>query len=187
MSRFVETPIPGVIAIEPSIHRDGRGFFFESYHEPRYREAGIRTRFVQDNHSRSSRGTLRGLHGQSPHAQGKLCRVVVGEVFDVAVDVRKGSPTFAQHYATTLSAENFRQLYIPPGVIHGFLVTSEIAEFEYKCTDVYHPEAEFSVAWNDPEIAIAWPIDAPVLSEKDRDAPLLRDVAGRLIDFAPED
>jgi dTDP-4-dehydrorhamnose 3,5-epimerase len=186
LSRFVETKIPGVIVVEPSVHRDERGFFFESYHAPRYREGGIHAHFVQDNHSRSSRDTLRGLHGQNPHAQGKLCRVVAGEVFDVAVDARKASPTYAQHFATTLSAENFRQIYIPPGVIHGFLVTSDFAEFEYKCTDLYHPEAEFSVAWDDPDIAIRWPIDAPILSEKDRSAPRLREVEKRLLDFEPE-
>jgi dTDP-4-dehydrorhamnose 3,5-epimerase len=184
MTRFVETEIPGVIVIEPQIHRDDRGFLLESYHEPRYREGGIRERFVQDNHSRSTRGTLRGLHGQSPHPQGKLVRVIAGDVFDVAVDVRRGSPSYGKYVATELSAENFRQIYLPPGVLHGFLVTSEIAEFEYKCTDIYHPESEFSVAWNDPDIGVAWPIEEPILSEKDRSAPRLRDVKDRLTDFS---
>ena len=183
MTRFVDTEIPGVIVIEPQIHRDDRGFFLESYHEPRYREAGIQTRFVQDNHSRSTLGTLRGLHGQIPHPQGKLVRVTAGEVFDVVVDVRRGSPAYGKYLATELSAANFRQIYLPPGVLHGFLVTSEIAEFEYKCTDIFHPESDFSVAWNDPNIGIAWPIEDPILSEKDRSAPRLRDVTDRLTDF----
>ncbi len=183
MTRFVDTDIPGVIVIEPQIHRDDRGFFLESYHEPRYREAGIQARFVQDNHSQSTRGTVRGLHGQSPHPQGKLVRVTAGEVFDVVVDVRRGSPAYGKYLATELSAANFRQIYLPPGVLHGFLVTSEIAEFEYKCTDIFHPESDFSVAWNDPDIGIAWPIEDPILSEKDRSAPRLRDVTDRLTDF----
>jgi len=183
MTRFVETEIPGVIVIEPQIHRDERGFLLESYHEPRYREGGIRETFVQDNHSRSTRGILRGLHGQSPHPQGKLVRVIAGDVFDVAVDVRRESPGYGKYIAMELSAENFRQVYLPPGVLHGFLVTSEIAELEYKCTDIYHPESDFIVAWNDPDIGIAWPIEKPILSEKDRSAPRLRDVMDRLTDF----
>jgi dTDP-4-dehydrorhamnose 3,5-epimerase len=183
MTGFFETEIPGLIIIEPQIHRDDRGFLLESYHEPRYRESGIRERFVQDNHSRSTRGVLRGLHGQSPHPQGKLVRVIAGDVFDVAVDARRGSPSYGKYVATELSAENFRQIYLPPGVLHGFLVISEVAEFEYKCTDIYHPESEFSVAWNDPDIGIAWPIEKPILSEKDRGAPRLRDVVDRLADF----
>ena len=183
MTRFVDTEIPGVIVIEPQIHRDDRGFFLESYHEPRYREAGIQVRFVQDNHSQSTLGTLRGLHGQSPHPQGKLVRVTAGEVFDVVVDVRRGSPAYGKYLATELSAANFRQIYLPPGVLHGFLATSEIAEFEYKCTDIFHPESDFSVAWNDPDIGITWPIEDPILSEKDRSAPRLRDVTDRLTDF----
>ena len=183
MTRFVETEIPGVIIIEPQIHRDVRGFFLESYHEPRYRESGIHAQFVQDNHSQSTRGTLRGLHGQSPHPQAKLVRVTAGEVFDVAVDMRKGSPAYGKYVATRLSAANFRQVFLPPGVLHGFLVTSEIAEFEYKCSDIYRPGSEFCVAWNDPDIGIAWPIEEPILSEKDRNAPPLRDVMDRLIDF----
>jgi len=183
LTRFVETPIPGVILVEPEVHRDHRGFFLETYHEARYREGGIREHFVQDNHSRSVKHTLRGLHGQSPHPQGKLVRVVAGEAFDVSVDARRGSPTFGEYFATQLSAENFRQLYVPPGVIHGFLVTSDSAQFVYKCTDFYAPEAEFSVAWNDPDIGIEWPTDTPILSEKDRRAPRLKDVEDRLIDY----
>ncbi len=177
--------IPGVILIKPTVHRDDRGFFLETYHESRYRDGGIRERFVQDNHSSSVRNTLRGLHGQNPHAQGKLVRVIAGEAFDVTVDVRRGSPAYGKHFATRLSADNFRQLYVPPGVIHGFLVTSDVAQFAYKCTDFYHPETEFSVAWNDPDLGIEWPIASPILSEKDRCAPRLKDVEDRLIDYEP--
>ena len=183
--RFVATELPGVIVVEPLVHRDARGFFLEVYHEPRYREAGITTRFVQDNHSLSRRGTLRGLHGQSPRPQGKLVRVIEGEIWDVAVDVRIGSPRFGQHFAAVLSAENFRQIYVPPGVIHGFCVLSEVAQVEYKCTEVYDPQADFCVRWNDPELAVPWPIAEPVLSEKDARAPLLREVRDRLVGFEP--
>ena len=185
MSGFTETEIPGVIVIEPRIHRDDRGFFLETYQESKYRDGGIKETFVQDNHSRSTKGILRGLHGQNPRAQGKLVRVIAGEVFDVTVDVRRGSPAYGKHFTTRLSADNFRQLYVPPGVLHGFLVTSDVAQFVYKCTDVYHPEAEFSVAWNDPDIGIEWPIESPILSEKDRCAPQLKDVEDRLIDYEP--
>jgi dTDP-4-dehydrorhamnose 3,5-epimerase len=181
----METAIPGVILIEPRVHRDERGFFLESYRESNYRDGGIHARFVQDNHSSSVKNTLRGLHSQNPHPQGKLVRVVEGEVFDVTVDARKGSPAFGKHFATRLSAENFHQVYIPPGVLHGFLVLSEVAQFLYKCTDFYRPDADFCVAWNDPDIDIAWPVDSPILSEKDHGAPRLRDVNDRLIDFEP--
>jgi dTDP-4-dehydrorhamnose 3,5-epimerase len=181
--QFVQTEIPGVVVIEPRVHRDGRGFFVETYHEPRYREHGIPEVFVQDNHSRSSGKILRGLHAQSPNAQGKLIRCVEGRIWDVAVDVRLGSPTFGRHFATELSAESFRQLYMPAGLLHGFCVTSEAAQVEYKCTAVYDPAADFSVRWNDPELAIPWPIDDPILSDKDRGAPLLRDVRDRLIEY----
>ena len=178
--RFVPTPILGVIVVEPAVHSDDRGFFLETYHAQKYREGGIREVFVQDNHSRSTRGTLRGLHGQFPHPQGKLVRVVEGSVFDVAVDARIGSPSYGRHFAAELSAGNFRQLYAPPGILHGFCVTSEVAQFEYKCTDIYHPEAEFSVAWDDPDLGIEWPVREPILSAKDRDAPRLREVRDRL-------
>jgi dTDP-4-dehydrorhamnose 3,5-epimerase len=181
----METAIPGVILVEPTVHRDDRGFFLESYRESEYRDGGIRARFVQDNHSSSVKDTLRGLHGQNPNPQGKLVRVIEGEVFDVSVDVRRGSPTYGKHFATRLSADNFHQLYVPPGVLHGFLVTSDVAQVVYKCTDFYRPEADFSVAWNDPEFGIAWPIESPILSEKDRCAPRLQDVEDQLIDYAP--
>ena len=181
--RFVETEVVGVILVEPTVHRDERGFFVETYHGTRYREAGIDAVFVQDNHSRSTRGTLRGLHGQFPRCQGKLVRVIEGEIYDVAVDARRGSPTYGKYAAATLSADNFFQLWVPPGLVHGFCVTSETAQVEYKCTDVYHPEDEFSVAWNDPDLAIPWPVPDPILSAKDRDAPRLRDVQDRLLAF----
>ncbi len=181
----METAIPGIILIEPTLHRDDRGFFLESYRESEYRDGGIRARFVQDNHSSSVKDTLRGLHGQNPNPQGKLVRVIEGEIFDVSVDVRRGSPTYGKHFATRISADNFHQLYIPPGVLHGFLVTSDVAQVIYKCTDFYRPEADFSVAWNDPELGIAWPIESPILSEKDRCAPRLEDVESQLIDYAP--
>jgi dTDP-4-dehydrorhamnose 3,5-epimerase len=182
--KFVKTELPGVILIEPRVHRDGRGFFLESYHAAKYREGGIDAAFVQDNHSHSARGTLRGLHGQSPHPQGKLVRVLEGEIFDVAVDVRRGSPAYGRFLTAVLSSDNHRQIYVPPGLVHGFVVTSEVAQVEYKCTDFYHPECEFSVAWNDPALAIPWPVEAPILSPKDAAAPKLAEVQDRLVDFA---
>jgi dTDP-4-dehydrorhamnose 3,5-epimerase len=178
--RFEPTAIPDVIRVEPRIFRDARGFFLESYHEARFSEGGVRARFVQDNHSRSARGTLRGLHMQVTFVQGKLVRCIAGEVFDVAVDVRRGSGTFGQWVGETLSAENFRQLWVPPGFLHGFCVTSETAEIEYKCTELYHPEDELGVSWNDPDLAIRWPISTPLLSAKDSGLPRLRDVEARL-------
>jgi len=181
---FEATDIPGVVLVKPRVHSDDRGFFVETYHEPRYRENGIPDRFVQDNHSRSSRGTLRGLHAQSPNPQGKLVRCVEGVVWDVSVDARLGSPSFGRHVAVELSAENFHQLWVPPGLLHGFVVLSDFAQIEYKCTAVYDPRAEFSVRWNDPELAIPWPVDAPILSGKDRDAPLLSEVRERLLPAA---
>jgi len=165
--KFLTTPLPGMIVIEPDVFHDPRGFFFETYHAHKYREGGIVPTFVQDNHSRSTRGTLRGMHAQRLHPQGKLVRVLLGEVFDVAVDIRRGSPTFLKWFGVTLSAENFRQCYVPPGFAHGFVVTSDVAEFEYKCTDFYDPTAELRILWNDPAIGITWPVPKPVLSDKD--------------------
>ena len=178
---FEGTAIPGVVLVKPKVHSDTRGFFVETYHEPRYREHGIPDRFVQDNHSRSTRGTLRGLHAQAPNPQGKLVRCVEGAVWDVSVDVRPGSPSFGRHVAAELTAENFHQIYVPPGLLHGFVVLTAVAQIEYKCTAVYDPKAEFSVRWNDPDLAIPWPIDAPTLSDKDRNAPLLSEVRDRLV------
>jgi dTDP-4-dehydrorhamnose 3,5-epimerase len=183
--KFEATALPGVLLIEPTVHRDDRGFFLESWHGPRYAEHGIPERFVQDNHSRSARDALRGLHAQSPGWQGKLVRCVSGRVWDVAVDVRVGSPAFGRHLACELSGENFRELWIPPGLLHGFCVLSDSAEVEYKCTTVYDAQADFSVRWDDPELAVPWPIDEPVLSAKDARAPLLSEVRERLIPYTP--
>jgi dTDP-4-dehydrorhamnose 3,5-epimerase len=166
--QIIETSLPGVKIIEPDVFGDRRGFFLESYHRKRYREGGVSSDFVQDNLSFSRRGTLRGLHYQLPHEQAKLVQVLQGEVFDVAVDIRRGSPTFGQWTGARLSAENKRQLFIPEGFAHGFCVLSETALFLYKCSDFYHPECEGGVLWCDPHLGIDWPIEDPVLSEKDR-------------------
>jgi len=168
--------IPGLLIIEPTVHGDDRGFFMESYSRDRYAAAGIPDEFVQDNVSLSSKGILRGLHLQRPNDQGKLCFVLEGEVFDVAVDVRVGSPTFGQWEGVTLSSENKRQLYIPPGFAHGFCVISEWAMFSYKCTDFYAAPSEIGIAWDDPEIGIDWPIESPQLSDKDQQNRPLRDI-----------
>jgi len=174
----VETDLPGVLLLEPRIFGDERGWFFESWQQERYAELGIGGPFVQDNQAYSRRGTLRGLHIQNPYGQGKLVQVIHGEVFDVAVDARRGSPTFGRWYGARLTGDNKHQLWIPPGFLHGYLVTSDDALFSYKCTDYYHPETQFSVRWNDPDVGIDWPVEGtPLLSERDRDAPLLRDIA----------
>ena len=174
--RVFTTPLSGVLVIEPTVFEDARGFFFESYHYKRYVEHGITATFVQDNHSRSVRNTLRGLHYQVNPGQGKLVRVVVGEVFDVAVDIRFGSPTFGKWFGTFLSAQNKKQMYIPVGFAHAFCVTSEVAEFEYKCTDYYSPKDERGILWNDPDLAIDWPVTEPILSEKDKKNIRFRDI-----------
>lgn len=171
------TRIPGVVLIEPAVFGDARGYFFESWHSTRYAALGLPATFVQDNVSRSAQGILRGLHFQQPFSQGKLVQVLDGEVFDVAVDVRVGSPTFGHWVGERLSADNHRQLYIPPGLAHGFCVLSESALFSYKCTDLYHPETEVSIAWDDPAIGIAWPITRPQLSKKDSNGIRLADLA----------
>jgi dTDP-4-dehydrorhamnose 3,5-epimerase len=164
--------LPEVLVIEPRVFRDDRGFFVETYHAPRYRAAGIDVAFVQDNHSRSARGTLRGLHWQvAPHAQAKLIRVLAGEILDVAVDVREDSPTCGRWTAVQLSADNFRQVFIPVGFAHGFLVLSEVADIEYKCSDVYDPASERGLMWNDPALGIRWPTADPTLSARDRAHP----------------
>jgi dTDP-4-dehydrorhamnose 3,5-epimerase len=183
--RFEPTAIPGVIIIEPNVYQDSRGFFLETYHAEKYREAGIEGPFVQDNHSRSVAGTLRGLHLQLRHPQGKLVRVIEGEIFDVAVDVRRGSPTFGRWVGMTLSAENYRQCYLPPGFAHGFAVVSPIAQVEYKCTDLYDPKSELGIAWNDISIAIQWPIGEPFLSNRDKMNPPLAAVMDQLPVFDP--
>jgi dTDP-4-dehydrorhamnose 3,5-epimerase len=182
--RVVETGLAGVLIVEPDVHSDPRGFFFETYHSEKYAAYGIVGPFVQDNHSRSAGGTLRGLHLQLRRPQGKLVRVIEGEVYDVAVDVRRGSPTFARWVAVTLSADNFRQCYIPPGFAHGFCVVSPIAQIEYKCTDLYDPQGELGIAWNDPALAIPWPVQDPLLSVRDQHQPTLAEVSDRLPAFA---
>jgi dTDP-4-dehydrorhamnose 3,5-epimerase len=178
--RVLNTEIPGVLIIEPDVHQDGRGFFLETYHADRYREHGIVGPFVQDNHSRSVGGTLRGLHLQLNRPQGKLIRVIEGEVYDVAVDVRCGSKTFGRWVAVTLSAENFTQCYVPKGFAHGFYVVSPIAQVEYKCTDLYDPASEVGIRWDDPALGIPWPTIDPILSARDRQHPPLADVIDRL-------
>ncbi len=178
--QFSPTRLSGVILIEPDVHRDLRGFFLEVYHARKYQEGGIALEFVQDNHTRSSRRTLRGLHGQRQRPQGKLVRVSQGEIFDVAVDVRRRSPTFGRWVGEILSADNFRQLYIPPGFLHGFCVTSESAEVEYKCTEFYDPNDEIGVRWDDPDLAIVWPLSDPLVSARDSSAPRLAEIVDQL-------
>ncbi len=173
----IKTKLKDCVIIEPKVFGDERGFFLETFQAERYADlAGISLSFVQDNHSRSSRGVLRGLHFQKTKPQGKLVRVVRGEVYDVAVDIRQGSPTYGQWEAVILSEENKTQFWVPPGFAHGFLVLSETADFEYKCTDYYDPSDEGSLLWNDPDLNIPWPMDNPKLSEKDANAPLLADL-----------
>lgn len=175
---FFKTEIPGIIIIEPKVFGDSRGFFMESFHKTRFAENGIAEEFVQDNVSRSSKGTLRGLHYQlNPFAQGKMVRVSVGEVFDVAVDIRKGSPTFGKYVGEILSEENRKMMYVPAGFAHGFIVLSDVAEFTYKCTNFYAPQSEKSILWNDPEIGINWPVqpDLDKISAKDKAGVLLKD------------
>lgn len=165
--QVTETKIPGVYLIRPQVHEDARGFFYESYHQAKLGDLGIREAFVQDNHSKSCRNTLRGLHYQLKQPQAKLCRVIKGEVLDVAVDIRVGSPYFGQWVSAILSAENRQQILVPRGFAHGFLVLSETAEFLYKCSDFYYPEDEHGVAWDDSDLGIPWGITEPVISKKD--------------------
>jgi dTDP-4-dehydrorhamnose 3,5-epimerase len=171
----VKTELPGVLLLEPKRFGDDRGFFMEMFHAKRYAELGITGPFVQDNFSRSAKGILRGLHFQEPNAQGKLVQVVAGAVYDVAVDVRRGSPTFGKFVGVELSADNRRQLWVPAGFAHGFCVLSESADFHYKCTDFYSPTTERGIAWNDPDLGIPWPVSSPLLSPKDAAAPRLKD------------
>ncbi len=163
-----ETPLIDLLVVEPKVFGDARGFFYETYSKERYQALGINCEFVQDNVSRSSYGVLRGLHYQLKHSQAKLVSVTRGKVFDVAVDIRRGSPTFGQWYGIELSDENHKQLFIPAGFAHGFSVLSETADFCYKCSDYYHPEDEFGVAWNDPDLALNWQLEQPRLSNKDQ-------------------
>lgn len=172
---ITQTPLPGVLLIEPKVFGDARGFFFETWNSQRYTEAGLDRVFVQDNVSLSRQGILRGLHFQNPIPQGKLVQVLQGAVYDVAVDIRRGSPTFGQSYGVTLSDENHLQLFVPEGFAHGFCVISETALFSYKCTDFYAPTHEYSLAWNDPDLGIDWPISEPNLSAKDQVGKRLKD------------
>ena len=176
--KVVETALPGLKIIEPKVWGDERGFFMESWNEKMFQEAGINCKFVQDNHSSSLKGVLRGLHYQWPRPQAKLVRVTRGEVFDVAVDIRKGSPTFGKCEYEVLSEENRKMLFIPEGFAHGFFTISDVAELQYKCSDFYCPEAEHTLLWNDDSLAIPWPLDQvePILSQKDIDGKLLNDV-----------
>ncbi|HOU19887.1 MAG TPA: dTDP-4-dehydrorhamnose 3,5-epimerase [Flexilinea sp.] len=174
---FIPLSIPDVILIKPDVHRDERGFFFESWQKNKFAKAGIDQEFVQDNHSRSSKDVLRGLHYQIRQPQGKLIRAIVGEVFDVAVDLRRSSPSFGKWVSANLSSENFNMLWIPPGFAHGFLVLSDVAEFVYKATDFYAPQYERCILWNDRDLGIDWPISGhePILSEKDSKGKLFRE------------
>lgn len=174
--KVIPTTLPGVMVIEPQVFSDARGFFLETFHSERYAQAGIPGPFVQDNHSHSTKGVLRGLHFQTQYPQGKLVYVTSGTIFDVAVDIRPNSPTLGKWFGITLTAEQHQQFYLPPGFAHGFCVLSEQADFHYKCTDYYHPEDESCIRWDDPEINIQWPINNPILSAKDANAGYLRDL-----------
>lgn len=185
--RFRETDLPGVVVIEPQVFQDRRGFFQETFHGQKYAAAGIPVDFVQDNYSHSERGTLRGLHYQLRRPQGKLIYVVQGAIFDVCVDIRVGSSRFGHSCAVVISAEDHRQLYIPEGFAHGFCVLSETADVIYKCTDFYDPDDEYGVLWSDSALAVQWPRQDPLLSEKDRGYPCLADLpAERLPRFVAE-
>ncbi|HVB99257.1 MAG TPA: dTDP-4-dehydrorhamnose 3,5-epimerase [Candidatus Dormibacteraeota bacterium] len=179
--KCTQTALPGVLIIEPEIRRDSRGFFLETYHRAKFSDLGINDQFVQDNHSRSERGTLRGLHYQLRHPQAKICRVVEGEALDVAVDIRLGSPTFGQWVAVVLSAEKQNQIYIPRGFAHGFLAKSPSVQFLYKCSEFYRQDDDYGVLWNDAGLAIAWGEAEPLLSERDRRFPPLAEIPRTLL------
>ncbi|MFT5112458.1 MAG: dTDP-4-dehydrorhamnose 3,5-epimerase [Parasphingorhabdus sp.] len=174
--QVIETALPGVKVVEPTVFEDARGFFMEVYHREKFAEAGLPEHFVQDNHSRSEYGVIRGLHYQYPQWQGKLVRCVRGEIFDVAVDIRADSPHFGQWHGEILSEKNRRQLYVPPGFAHGFCVLSDIGEVTYKCTSIYKHSDDAGIRWNDPDVGIDWPIKNGSLSEKDANAPLLKEI-----------
>ena len=181
------TKLPGVVIIEPVVHYDPRGLFVETYQARRYAEHGLPPEFVQDNHSRSVRGTLRGLHLQLTRPQGKLVHVTEGSIFDVAVDIRVDSPSFGQWVGIELSGDNFKQVYVPPGFAHGFCVISDQADVSYKCTDYYLPGDEIGIAWNDPDLAIQWPFTSPLLSQKDENTFRLKDIMSRLPRYKAQD
>jgi dTDP-4-dehydrorhamnose 3,5-epimerase len=175
--KVIETALPGAMILEPQVFGDARGFFYESYNKAKWQEAGIDADFVQSNVSRSAMGVLRGLHYQWPNPQGKLVSVLEGEVYDVAVDIRRGSPTFGQSVGVMLTADNHRHFWVPEGFAHGFCVLSEFATFTYQCTALYDAKADAGILWNDADLGIDWPLSAPLLSDKDRKNPLLKDVA----------
>lgn len=176
--KVITTKLKDCVVIEPNIFGDERGFFLETYQQKRYKDiAGINLAFVQDNHSRSSKHVLRGLHFQTKRPQGKLVRVVNGEVYDVVVDIRKASKTFGSWFGIVLSAKNKKQIWVPPGFAHGFMVTSKNADLEYKCTDYYDPSNEGCIAWNDPDLSIDWPLENPIISEKDRNGKFLSEIS----------
>ena len=184
--KVIETSLPGALIIEPQVFGDARGFFYESYNKGQWEKAGINAEFIQTNVSRSAKGVLRGLHYQWPNPQGKLVSVLEGEVYDVAVDIRSGSPTFGQSIGVMLSAENHRHFWVPEGFAHGFCVLSDFATFTYQCTALYDREADAGIRWNDADLAIDWPLSEPLLSDKDTRTPLLKDVAiRRLPVFVP--
>lgn len=174
INHIEDSEIPGMKIITPQVHRDDRGYFFESYNANDFRKLGLPTNFLQDNQAFSIKGTLRGLHCQLKYPQGKLVRVIQGEVFDVAVDIRRGSPTFGKYVGFNLSGENNKIMYIPEGFAHGYLVLSETAIFQYKCTEIYHPEDEYGLIWNDNDLNIQWPMKNPILSEKDKNLPTIQ-------------
>ena len=178
--KFTPTEIPEVIVVEPDVYGDERGFFFESYHAEKYREGGISGTFVQDNQSRSGKGVLRGLHAQLTKPQGKLVQVLSGSVLDVAVDIRRGSPTFGKWVGVELTGENHKQLWVPPGFAHGFSTLSDSVDFAYKCTGFYYPEDEIGILWNDPAIGVDWRLADPSLSKKDAENPTLAQAESRL-------
>jgi dTDP-4-dehydrorhamnose 3,5-epimerase len=185
--KVIETEIPGVLILEPRVFGDARGWFMESWQSQRYADLGISGPMVQDNQAYSGQGILRGLHCQWPHPQGKLVQVLRGEVFDVVVDIRRGSPWFGRWVGVTLSGENRLQFWVPPGFAHGYLVTGQDALFTYKCTDIYHPETEFGLRWDDPDIGISWPLDGePMLSDKDRHAARLRGIPADRLPYYQE-
>ena len=174
--KVTQTKLPGVLIFEPDVFGDARGWFVETFSGKRYEEAGLKLPFVQDNVSFSEKNVLRGLHFQYPHSQGKLVQALSGEVFDVAVDIRVGSPTFGQWFGERLSAANHKQMYIPPGFAHGFCVLSDTTLFSYKCTDYYNPATEGGIIWNDPDLGIVWPVDIPKVSKKDANYTWLKDI-----------
>lgn len=182
--RSLPTDLPGVVILEPQVHRDARGYFLETFHAAKFAAAGVPSVFVQDNHSGSGARTLRGLHLQLRKPQGKLIRVVEGEIWDVAVDLRPESPAFGRWTGEPLSADNFRQLYVPPGFAHGFCVLSPTAQVQYKCTELYDPSDEIGLAWDDPDLAIAWPVSDPLLSPRDRQNLSLREFRQRHLENA---